>query len=109
MERTSSTTFEGLIPGGLPTLTGQGANQFPAFNPAPAPKLERLWTVPEVCEYLRIGERGVYRAISESRLLASWVGRQHLVSESDLARFVENQKAETSWHQKARETAKEAN
>ena len=102
MSRTNCCTYTTLPP--LPTLPmGQGQ----PFNPTP--KLQRLWTVPELGEYLHIGERSIYKAISEGRLIASWVGRQHLVSESNLAAFVKLQESDSSWHQKARETAKEAN
>src|SRR6266702_3210547 len=93
----SSTTFAGLIPGGLPTLN-QGADQFPAFTPAPKP--EKLYSVPEVGEYLRVGERPIYKWIAEGSLIASWVGRSHLVSESNLVAFLKNKEQASSWHGK---------
>lgn len=101
MSKTACCTYTTLP--SLPTIAGQGRDNFQPFA------RERLLTVPEVGEYLHVGERPIYKWIAEGRLVASWIGRSHLISESDLARFVENQKAETSWHQKARETAKETN
>jgi len=77
----SGTTFAALIPGGLPTLT-QGAGQSPPFAP------ERLYTVEEAAEYLHIGDRTVYKFIAEGRLIASWVGRSHLITQSNLVAFV---------------------
>lgn len=98
MPRTySSTTFAHLLPGGLPTLN-QGADQFAPF-PEKA-TIEKLFSVPEVCQYLRLRDRTVYAAIQEGRLTASWIGRRHMVSESDLAAYVKNQQKVPSWHGK---------
>lgn len=104
MSRTTIYPFNSPTP--LPVISGQGANQFPAFSPAP--KLERMYTVPEVGEYLRIGPRPVYRAIAEGKLTASWVGRSHLVSESNLAAYVKSQEQASSWHQKGPKGSVEA-
>ena len=106
MKRThSSTKLSNLLPGGLPI-----DNSSPAFTPAPAqPQLSRMFTVSEVAQYLRLGERPIYKWIAEGRLVASWVGRMHLVSEPNLAAFVKSQESDSSWHQKARDTEKEAN
>jgi excisionase family DNA binding protein len=96
---TKGTTFNALLGSGLPKLPGQGADSFPAFSPE-KPVIEKLYTVPEVAQYLRIGPRPVYAAIQEGRLVSSWVGRSHLVSESNLAAYVKVQERATSWHGK---------
>jgi len=83
----------------LPLLPGQGKDAFPAFNPTPVkPTVERLYTVPEVGEYLRIGPRPIYKAIAEGHLVSSFIGRSHMVTESNLAAFIKNQEKATSWH-----------
>jgi excisionase family DNA binding protein len=93
MKHTTCCTYSTLPP--LPTLPGQAADSFPPFTPVPV--IQKLYTVPEVGQYLRMGECPIYKAIAEGRLIASWVGRQHLVSESNLAAYVKAMEAETSW------------
>jgi excisionase family DNA binding protein len=59
-----------------------GANQFPPFAP------ERLYKVEEAAEYLRVGDRTVYKFIAEGRLIASWIGRSHMITQTNLVAFV---------------------
>jgi excisionase family DNA binding protein len=94
MKRTTCCTYSTLPP--LPTLRGQAADGFPPFTPAPV--IEKLYTVSELGDYLRMGPRPLYAAIQEGKLKSAFVGRQHLVSESNLAAYVKAMESETSWH-----------
>ncbi len=83
----------------LPVLPGQGRDAFPAFSPIPEkPTIEKLYRVSEVGQYLRTGERPIYKAIAEGRLKSAFIGRSHMISESNLASFVKAQEKVTSWH-----------
>ncbi len=95
MKRTCC-TYSTLPP--LPTLPGQAADSFPPFTPAPV--LERMYTVHELTTYLRLGQRPILTAISEGRLTSSFVGRQHLVSESSLAAFLKHQEGASPYSKK---------
>lgn len=106
------TTFATLIGSkNLPNLPGQGGPDVP-FAPTPTPPvIEKLYSVSEVGRYLRIGVRPIYAAIKSGKLVASWIGRAHLVSESSIIAYVKLQQGVSSWHGKkpAPEAAKGSN
>lgn len=61
-------------------------------SPAAPPELEPMLTVKQVCALLHLKcPRVVYRAIREGTLVSSMIGKSHLVSESNLARFLKGQ------------------
>jgi hypothetical protein len=98
MRTYSSTTFAGLIPGGLPVVNGQGADSFPPFSPTPQnPVIERLFTVAECEPYLHMGARPILKAIASGKLVSSFCGRQHLISESSIAAYLEGQKGKSPY------------
>ncbi|MDP8978784.1 MAG: helix-turn-helix domain-containing protein [Actinomycetota bacterium] len=49
---------------------------------------ERLWTVGEVAEHMRVSDMTVYRLIRSGRLPALKVGRAYRVTGSDLAAYL---------------------
>ena len=68
---------------------------------APAPsRLQRLYNLTEVGEYLRLGPRPLMKAIAEGRLTSSFCGRQHLVSESAIADYLENRQGTSPYGKK---------
>jgi excisionase family DNA binding protein len=92
MNRKSS--YPSSSPTPLPSIPGQGADQFSAFA------AEKLFSLSEVASYLRVEKRTAAKFITDesrtNRLKALWVGRSWLVSESDLRSrsFVDAQKSE---------------
>ena len=98
MSRQKSTTFSGLTKGYYDRLPGQGRD---VPYPAPAsPVLEKLYNLVQVGEYLRLGVRPLIKAISEGRLTSSFVGKQHLVSESAIAAYLRNQQGTSPYGKK---------
>lgn len=68
------------------------------------PKLERLYTTPQLCEFFHVGERAIYRWIASGKLVTSKIGRNHMVTESNLAAFIQGAEGESFRHQKAKAT-----
>jgi excisionase family DNA binding protein len=106
MRTHSSTTFKSLMKSGHSALPGQGPDI--PFAPA-APVLDKLYTLPQISEYLHIGTRSLQTAISEGRLTSSFVGRQHLVSESSIATYLERQQGTSPYGKKHTPEAQETN
>ncbi len=74
---------------------------------APAqPRLQRLYNLAEVGEYLRLGPRPLMKAIASGKLVSSFCGRQHLVSESAIADYLKNQQGTSPYSKKAIAEAK---
>jgi hypothetical protein len=96
--RLSNTTFGSLMTSGHTTLPGQGP--IVPYPIPPTPVLEKMYDLVELGRYLRLGPRPLMRAISEGRLTSSFVGRQHLVSESSIASYLEGQKGTSPYGKK---------
>jgi excisionase family DNA binding protein len=84
MSRTSSFPYNSPNP--LPALPGQ---EFQPFPP------ERLYDSREAAQYLRCKPRSIGKFINAGKLRASLVGRQFLISESNLKSFLEAQDSAT--------------
>jgi excisionase family DNA binding protein len=86
----------------LPPITAPSA-------PAP-PRLQRLYNLSEVGEYLRLGPRTLMKAIASGKLVSSFCGRQHLVSESSIEAYLENQQGTSPYGKqpKAQDASTEA-
>ena len=83
-----SRTSPFAAPTPLPPLPGQGADNFAPFS------TERLYTMAEAAEYLRVEPRTIGHFINDARpnkLRASWVGRSWLITASALREFIEKQ------------------
>jgi excisionase family DNA binding protein len=57
--------------------------------------LEPLMSIDEVAGVLRISERGVYRLISRSELVALKVGQRTLIEPAELRAFIASQRKST--------------
>jgi excisionase family DNA binding protein len=55
---------------------------------------ERLYTADEVGEYLRLHERTVRRLIASRKLRGFKVGKTWMVTDSDIARYLEEKRQE---------------
>jgi len=53
--------------------------------------IEKLLTVAEVAEVLRVSERTVYRHIIDGQLTSKRIGRFHRVKVKDLEAFIEGE------------------
>ena len=87
MNRKSPYPFASPAP--LPVIAGQGADAFAPFA------TERLYTMQEAAEYLRVEPRTIGKFISDesrtNKLKAAWIGRRWIISESNLRAFVDGQ------------------
>jgi len=52
-------------------------------------QVDRLLTVPEVCEHLAVSRSRLYQLLSEGRVQARKCGSRTLVPEGELKRFIE--------------------
>lgn len=90
MPRTTRYPFAAPTP--LPPIPGQGQDQFKPFS------TERLFTMQEAAEYLRVEPRTIGKFITDgsraNKLRASWIGRRWIISESALRAFVDAQVSE---------------
>lgn len=77
--------------------------------PVPAPpRLQRLYNLAEVGAYLRLGTRPLMKAIAEGRLVSSFVGRSHLVSESAIADYLSSRQGKSPYGKKPAELKENA-
>lgn len=52
----------------------------------------RIYTAPEVCEILKIGQRTLYRYIADGKINGFRVGRNYRFTEEDLKDYMERTK-----------------
>jgi excisionase family DNA binding protein len=62
------------------------------------PKMERLLTLNEVCEHLRISKWSVHQLINNRRLKTVRLGTRRLVAPEDFKDFLEALRAEGARH-----------
>lgn len=54
----------------------------------PPPELPPLWTVDEVCEYLRVSRPTVYKLVEEGNLTLVKVRRDSRITETSLVKYL---------------------
>lgn len=53
---------------------------------------EKLYTLQEVADYLRVSRQTIYNWVTAKRLKASKIGKEYRVTEKDLQDFIKNHK-----------------
>jgi hypothetical protein len=81
----------------------------PITTPPAPPQIRRMFTVTELEPYLRMGQRGVLKEIARGRLISSFCGRKHLVSEASLAAYLKQREGTSPYGKKPATESKETN